>query len=71
MRKLNKFEAARLEYLRSRQPRILKQMEDDGVLRVHLYYAQKRADWKMDQLVMAGMEEFEAEKTVLREIIWL
>jgi hypothetical protein len=69
MTDLNKFGTQRLEYLKNQQPKIFKKLEDDGVLRIHLFYAQKRADCKMDQLMMTGMEEFEAEEIVLREII--
>jgi hypothetical protein len=66
---LNKFGMQRLEYLRSRQPQILTSLENEGILEIHLLYAQKRADWQMAHLVMAGMKEFEAEEIVLREII--
>jgi hypothetical protein len=66
---LNKFGRQRLAFLRSRHPQILKKLEDHGLLQIHLYYAQKRAGWRVDQLVTAGMEEPEAEQVALREVI--
>ena len=69
MTDLNKFGKQRLAFLRSRHPQILKNLEDDGLLQIHLHYAQKRAGWRVDQLVMAGMEEPEAEQIALLEVI--
>lgn len=66
---LNKFGEQRLEYLRSGKPQLLKELKDDGILEKHLLHAQRRAVWQVDQLVMAGMEECEAEEMVLREVI--
>jgi hypothetical protein len=69
MIELNISGTQRLEYLRSQQPKTLKELEDDGVLKIHLFYTQKRAGRKMELLVMEGMEESEAAEIVLREII--
>jgi hypothetical protein len=66
---LNKFGRQRLAFLRSRHPQILKKLEDHGLLQIHLHYAQKRAVWRVDQLVMAGMDVPEAEKIALLEVI--
>lgn len=66
---LNKFGRQRLAFLRSRHPQILKKLEDHGLLQIHLHYAQKRAGWRVDQLVMAGMDVPEAEQIALREVI--
>lgn len=66
---LNKFGRQRLAYLENKKPGILKELKDDGILEKHLLHAQKRAIWQLDQLVMAGMEELDAEEIVLREVI--
>ena len=66
---LKKFGTKRFEYLKRRQPKILDKLEEHGILDVHLRYAQNRADQHLNRLVMAGVEEFEAEEIVLREII--
>jgi hypothetical protein len=69
MADLKKFGKQRLAYLRTRHPKVLELLKEEGILEIHLLYAQKRADRQMDRLVLAGMEEFEAEKVVLRRII--
>lgn len=69
MKDLDKFGAKRLEYLNRQKPQLLKELQDDGILQQHLLHAQRRAARQLDHLVIAGMEEFEAEEIVLREII--
>jgi hypothetical protein len=69
MTNLNKFGRQRLAFLRSRHPQILKKLEDHGLLQIHLYYAQKRAGWRVDQLVTAGLDMPEAEQIALQEVI--
>jgi hypothetical protein len=69
MTPINKYGRKRLEYLKMRQPQILKELEDHGILNIHLLYTQNRAICQMDKLMMAGMEKLEAEEYVLREII--
>lgn len=66
---LNKFGRQRLAFLRSRHPHILEKLEDHGLLQIHLHYAQRRAGWRVDQLVMAGMDVPEAEQIALQEVI--
>lgn len=69
MRNLDKFGTERLVYLKRQKPQVFKELQDDGILEKHLLHVQRRAVWQVDHLVMAGMEEFEAEEIVLREII--
>jgi hypothetical protein len=69
MPELNKYGRQRLAYLRSRHPQILNKLEEQGLLQMHLHYAQKRAGWRVDQLVTAGMDVPDAEQVALREVI--
>ncbi len=69
MASLNRFGKQRLQYLKTRQPKTLRELRDHGILESHLLYAQQQANWQMDRLRRAGFEEFEAEKIVLQVVI--
>ncbi|OHB29198.1 MAG: hypothetical protein A2X84_05940 [Desulfuromonadaceae bacterium GWC2_58_13] len=69
MKHLTRFGILRLQFLQSCKPELLQEMQHAGALEDHLVSSQRSAEWELDQLIFAGMEEEEAELFILNEYI--
>ena len=70
MDRINRYGLLRLQYLKTRRPHQLADIERRKLLEKHLLDCQYQVELELGQLISAGLEDDKAEQYVLDEFIY-